>query len=916
MMTQTGNFVGFFILTVGAWVGSSSFAQPVKLVERPPDPHGSPRPARDGRDVPLETSMYLELGTAPQAKTGDVSPESVSVKLEEQGGDAVELLGPGRRFAEGGSGWLRPKQDLQGAKSLAVYIEPARALKPATKYTVVVSAGAVNERGPFAVAGTWSFTTESVPAVHTQEFSLDLKADPIHWQGRFFSGICNVVFCTQAGNYGPTFDLMAESRKHHPNAWSLQRDFWLTGAEHRPHGFFPVNLPNIVRERETRRIAAIEQGPGSVLLRVEDVFGHEQYGIPAGRPVGEDFHAGDEVLIADGIHDARTKVLAADSAAGTVTVASLATPPDGWKLAYAGPLPEREDPDAPGLFPPGGCYLRKFSPTGTACYYWGRLDKEWDLAFRRHGRRVVANFADAPGDLSRDGRSWTTVKNYAQWHEAARAIAGHIIDRYGADALSFTWSVFNEPDLGPMFWRADWKELQKFYDYTTDAILRAFEDRGLRSDKVHIGGLELGGIFGTNLKLKEFLAHCSPRAQAEGAAPTNAAFADPKLEGKRSRRVEALCRGNDGKGSPCDFISIHSYNRSEVMAAKLIRAKEMALEIDAEYYRALWVNSHEACPDWMPPPDLAAADAYLGNGYFATWCLDVVHRQLLQAARDPRYAFGETILTVWPPPANFAGINAVTRVLHVDDDGDGQGDRTVTVPMPIFHVLGLLSELGDRYWVLPERMEGGHVVSGFASRDDRGVVRALLYTHNARDTQSRSESSFDVILSLGGLGWGGPAAVTEYRFDRDHNSPFRLARTLRDRPASGPRAEPARLAAITLALEGTDREAQREALATLSDVDVSARQTLVPTILKLAGQEQDQVVRAAAQKALASFFAPAAYSRAEIDQIRKMCECHSSKMESRPRQADGRIQLTTRLAGNGCTFLTIAPDERREQDEE
>ena len=116
------------------------------------------------------------------------------------------------------------------------------------------------------------------------------------------------------------------------------------------------------------------------------------------------------------------------------------------------------------------------------------------------------------------------------------------------------------------------------------------------------------------------------------------------------------------------------------MAAKLIRAKEVALEIDPDYYRTLWVNSHEACPDWMPPPDNAATDAYLGNGYFPSWCADVVHRQLMQAARDPRYAYGETILTVWPPPDNFAGLNAITRVIHCDDDGDGRADRSVTDP--------------------------------------------------------------------------------------------------------------------------------------------------------------------------------------------------------------------------------------------
>ena len=113
--------------------------------------------------------------------------------------------------------------------------------------------------------------------------------------------------------------------------------------------------------------------------------------------------------------------------------------------------------------------------------------------------------------------------------------------------------------------------------------------------------------------------------------------------------------------------------------------------------------------------------------------------------------------------------------------------------MPIFHVLGLLSEMGDRYWVLPEQKAGGHVVSGFASRDDRGVVRVLLYTHHAQDTQSRSGASFDVTLDLDGTGWKGPARVQEYRFDQDHNSPFKLARMLRDRPAATAATDPARL---------------------------------------------------------------------------------------------------------------------------
>ena len=50
---------------------------------------------------------------------------------------------------------------------------------------------------------------------------------------------------------------------------------------------------------------------------------------------------------------------------------------------------------------------------------------------------------------------------------------------------------------------------------------------------------------------------------------------------------------------------------------------------------------------------------------------------------------------------------------------------------------------------------GGHVVGGFASRDDRGVVRVLLYAFNTWDTQSLSGATFEVALNLAGAGWNG-----------------------------------------------------------------------------------------------------------------------------------------------------------------
>jgi hypothetical protein len=873
----------------------------VKLLSKPHDPYGSPRPAPAQQHVPLQTTFYVELA-AGRGSPDVVLPESVAIELTPDEGESLVLLRPGCRFGPGYSGKFLPGKEDADGNTLAVYVDGSERLRPSTRYTIHVSARTRDGATLPAKAGSWRFTTEVEPAVQPIRFSFSLEAPAVRWQGGFFTGFCNIAFCTSRANRIPTYELMDQVRKSAPRAWSLQRDFWLTGMEYRPV-LLDTKLPNIVRERETRRIAAVEKDKGGVLLRVEDFFGHQQYGIPSGRPLSADYHAGDEVLIADGVHDARAKVVAVDDRARTVRLERFDTPKGGWKLAYDGPLPEKEDPNAPGLFPPGGCYLRKFSPCGTPAYYWGRLDSEWDLDHKRFGRRVFPNFADAPGDLSIDGRSWTTAKDFAELHEVTRTIAGHIIDRYGAAALEFPWSVFNEPDLGALFWRPGFEELQRFYDYTVDAILRAFEDRGYDSRRVFVGGLEIGGIFGANLPyVREFLTHCSPTAPAvKGALLANVAFADRRLDGKRSKRVETLCRAHDGRGVPCDFISIHAYNRSEIAANKLARAREISLEVDAAYYARLWVNSHESCPAWASPPDPAYGDSYLGNGYFPTWCADVARRLLQRAAKDARYGFGESILTFWTwPNANFGGGNDCVRALHVDDGGT---DRTVTVPMPILHFLGLLARMGPEYRVLPEQTAGGHVVSGFASQGS-DALRVLLYSHNPLDTESRCEQEFEVTLDLAGL-QGRAVSIREYRFDKDHNSYFRLGRELREQPMEPPgKDEPQRLAEALRELDSDRPAVQLAALDKLARLGRGAAPA-VGALFRLQASA-DRAVKEKAAAVLKAVTAPRAYPAAVVHKVEELAKLRPTASASREVR-DGQLQLKVRLAANGANFLVLEP---------
>ena len=876
----------------------------IKVLSRPHDPYGCPRPAPGQEHVPLLTTFYMELGLERSSDT--ILPESIGMELEPKGQSAVAILRSGQGALEGCGARFIPANHPKGGTALAVYVDSERKLLPSTRYTLRVSAksreGAILPSG----AGTWQFTTEAAPPSHPVAFDLSLKSPSVPWRGGFFTGFCSTGFCTSAVNRLPTFRLMEQVRKTSPRAWSLQRDFWLTGMEHQP-AFLSGNLPNLVRERETRRIASIGKHAEGALLHVEDFIGHQQYGIPSGRPLSEDYRPGDEVLIADGVHDARTKVIRADDRQRTVLVTACDTPAGGWKIAYASPPKLKEDPNAPGIFPPGGCYLRKSRPSGTPVFYWGRLDSEWDLAHKRFHRRLLPNFADAPGDLSVDGRNWTTAKDYAELHEATRAIAGHIIERYGPAAIDFPWSVFNEPDLMGFFWRSDWNELQKFYDYTVDAILRAFEDRGYDSRRVMVGGLELGGIFGTNLRLVEFLSHCSPRATAPGALPSNAAFADRRLDGKRSKRVESLCKARGGRGSPCDFISIHAYNRSQLMADKLIRAKEMALQIDAEYYSGLWVNSHESCPEWQPPPDRAYHDSYLGNGYFPTLCADVARRQLRRAAQDPRYGYGESILTFWTWPCeNFEGRNDCVRAIRVDDNGDGKADRTVTVATPILHFLGLMARMAPPYFVLPERAIGGHVVSGFASQAGDALC-ILLYSHHAMDTESRSGVEFNVALRLADLK-AQPVGVEEYRFDKDHNSYFRLGRQLRDEPLDHAHdaTHLARLQEALRKIESNVRSEQLAGLDRLAELGSPASQA-GGAIYRLYEKSPDAVVREKAIGTIMRLNAPKAYPASTIRKVEELSALRSTRTSSHQVGADGHLEIHLKVAGNGANWVSVRP---------
>lgn len=752
-----------------------------------------PRPYRNRVDVSTHTTLYFEIVVpAANGQLGAVDTDSITANLTPAGGAPVPVLAAGRVFQPGFSGRIQAGVQDAFADEVgdAVYVELETPLDTNRLYTVEVWAQTLDGVPIDPAQDSWSFTTRPPIADPTVSWSVNVGAPTVHWEGWFFTGILKPDFNTsRLFDQLDSYDLMDTVSAINPDAWSLQRDWPLT-SDYWHNGVFDGN-PNPVREMETRQIVAIENKGPRTELTVVDLEEAPLYGIPPNRPLSDDYHAGDIVALADREKYELAVVQSVDDNKGVVKLDPITTPPELWILDYEGSHPS-DNPETPDNFTLPLCYLYKMDPVGTPVYYWGRIDDEWDIVHGQHGRRLQVNFSYTPLALSSEPvpgsagghGSISPPKDYLQWHDFVREMVFHLIDRYGQPTETFYYSVGNEHNF-PIFWSGGKDGFYELYDYTVNAVLTAFEDRGLDASRVTVGGGEAaayGGIGWT----KDLLYHCSGSADRPGGGivETNFVCADPLMTGKRSARVQAICDAHGGKGSPMDFVSIHEYEHADKSVSDLNRVRSDALAMDPGYYGDLNVTSFENTPDWIPRPDPASRRIYEGNGYFPTWMADWMHRMVQTAEGDLRYARHEAVVTVWPFDYNGSGQSSITGLIRVDDDGDGTEDRVATIRKGVFNYIEMLAHLNRDLDALPERVVEG-IRFGAVRSPSADVHRFLLYNHDKYDTDSSEPTEFTVSLSLTGLPWES-VELRRWRLDRDHSSPYHAYQVLPEKDLYAP----------------------------------------------------------------------------------------------------------------------------------
>jgi xylan 1,4-beta-xylosidase len=173
--------------------------------------------------------------------------------------------------------------------------------------------------------------------------------------------------------------------------------------------------------------------------------------------------------------------------------------------------------------------------SGKPIYDWTIVDRIFDT-FKESGITPLVELGFMPQALSTHpdpyrhnfpsdpvGSIYTgwayPPKDYQKWSELIFQFASHLRARYGDAALkTWLWEVWNEPDIG--YWQGTPEEYLKLYDFSVDAVLRAFPE-------ARIGGPDTTGVGSAKSAdfLRLFLDHCTHQKNyADGKTGTRLDF--------------------------------------------------------------------------------------------------------------------------------------------------------------------------------------------------------------------------------------------------------------------------------------------------------------------------------------------------------------------------------------------------------
>jgi xylan 1,4-beta-xylosidase len=335
-------------------------------------------------------------------------------------------------------------------------------------------------------------------------------------------------------------------------------------------------------------------------------------------------------------------------------------------------------------------------------------------------------------------------RDYAKWSELVFQFTRHLRERYGdAEVKTWLWEVWNEPDID--YWKGTPEGYFKLYDFTADAVLRAFPD-------ARIGGPDSTGPGNPHAAefLRKFLDHC--------AHQTN--YATGKI------------------GSPLLFVSFHPKGSPKWLGdhvqmgiARQLNAIKNGFQIVGSFpeWRETPIVLGESDPEGCAACSAQEnpQNAYRNGELFASYTAEALHSIYVLASSEH---------------VNFLG--AVTWSFEFEDQPYFAGFRELAsngLDKPVlnsFRMFGMLG--GERVQatssaalstddVVLNGVRGQPDIKAIATRDDH-EIQILIWNYHDDDLPA---AAAPIDLAIEGLPPDTKRALSEhFRIDAHHSNVF------------------------------------------------------------------------------------------------------------------------------------------------
>jgi len=398
----------------------------------------------------------------------------------------------------------------------------------------------------------------------------------------------------------------------------------------------------------------------------------------------------------------------------------------------------------------------RIGPDGKITYDWQRFDEMAALILATGNKLKVVFFA-MPYELAAYPEALkkrpngaklciSPPKDYQQWEALCADFTRHVISKYGIDEVQqWTFRCWNEPDLAGFWRKGDLAEYLKLYDYFAKGV------KGVSSG-IPIGGPALSGTktYKEPENFRLFLEHV----------------------------VNGVNHATGEKGSPVDFLAIHTYGGSsagggpgrdypdaDYMIEQQLRCADMrdayprlkGMPIHVEE----WGESSGGTKGVSDKPSADIRNSQYGAAFLTAW----VERHIRLRQEGDRQIGHFT----------FCGSGYEKPPLH-----DFMGYRTLDTlngfHKPILNAYTLLNKLASGIVPVETAPSGGHV-SAFATRDANRVT--VVVTHYRPDRIDNAGEACPVKLKIASP-WPPDAKVTlnHWRIDSDHSNAYSAFKAL------------------------------------------------------------------------------------------------------------------------------------------